>query len=128
MNIQYDSSKGNEKLPVVVTPAMIVTIRDHFHLHPLWRSGTEEFTLRKRSDGQNEKSPPHPPRLSHGCLLTPSFFNSAYNDWGPFSSPTALVIWNRRIHTVKKRSDDQNEKYPTHPPLYLLLPFDPILL
>ncbi|GIX97201.1 hypothetical protein CDAR_581261 [Caerostris darwini] len=53
------------ELPADVTPVMIVTIRDRFHLHPLWRSGTEGFTLRKRGQMvEMKKNPPHPPVLS----------------------------------------------------------------
>ncbi|GIX87684.1 hypothetical protein CEXT_379651 [Caerostris extrusa] len=44
---------------------------------------------------------------------------------GPFSSPSALSIWNRRIHTAKKRSDGQNEKRPPQSPSLSPLPFDP---
>ncbi|GIX87686.1 hypothetical protein CEXT_379661 [Caerostris extrusa] len=80
MNIQFDSSKGNER-----TSCGCDTCHDRHHQGPfssalaIWNRRIH--TAKKRSEGQNEKSPPPPPALSPLVFWPPSFFDSAYNDW-----------------------------------------------
>ncbi|GIX87677.1 hypothetical protein CEXT_379621 [Caerostris extrusa] len=77
-------ARGNER-----TPCGWDTCHDRHHQGPvsspsalaIWNRRIH--TAKKRSDGQ-KKTPSSPSRSISTCLLTPSFFDSAYNDWVVF--------------------------------------------
>ncbi|GIX87675.1 hypothetical protein CEXT_379611 [Caerostris extrusa] len=91
---------------------MIVAVGGHFHLPPLWRSGTEGFTLRKRSQTVKLEKAPSPSRSISTCLLTPSFLDSAYKETRelPVDVTPAMIVPIKGPFSLSIRSGDQEQR------------------